>query len=271
MWRLHSSGSRPSLNRSIVITRLRQVHVDWELPTHTLQRSSVAGFVSEMMNKISMLAGGAFPLLVLAIPLLALPMVLNRDRWMRFVLLISTLFLVIILLNTWMWPHYAAPAVGLAFILMLQAWREVRVWRWRGRACGRFIMRASLILLIFSLAPTCLGFYNYYSFGGAAGLRRGKRSLNKLKHEPGQHLVVVRYGGLESIHHEWIFNEADIDHAKSVWAREMDPAQNRKLLEYFKDRHVWLLKADTATPTLVPYTDETSRFAKPPLLNHPSR
>lgn len=251
--------------------RLRQVHVDWELPTHTLQRSSVSGFVSEMMNKISILASGAFPLLVLAIPLLALPMALNRDRWMKFVLLISALFLVIILLNTWMWPHYAAPAVGLAFILVLQALRYVRAWRWRGRPCGRFLVRASMMLFIFSLAPTCLGFYNYYSFGWGGWIETREKMIDKLKHEPGQHLVVVHYGGLESIHHEWIFNEADIDHAKIVWAREMDPSQNRKLLEYFKDRRVWLLKADTATPTLVPYPDETTRSAKPPLLNHPSR
>ncbi len=250
--------------------RLRQVHVNWELPTHTLQRSSVTGFVAEMMNKISILAGGAFPLLVLVIPLLALPLVLNRDRWMRFMLCVSAFFLLTILLNTWMWPHYAAPAVGLAFILVLQALRYVRAWRWRGQPCGRFIARASLVLFILSLAPTCLGLYNYYSFGWGGWIETREKMIAKLKSEPGQHLVVVRYGGLESIHHEWIFNEADIDHAKIVWAREMDPEQNRRLLDYFKDRRVWLLMAETATPALVPYTDKTIRFAKLPLLNRPS-
>jgi hypothetical protein len=54
--------------------------------------------------------------------------------------------------------------------------------------------------------------------------------------------VIVRYGPAHSFEKEWVCNEADIDSAKVVWAREMDSAQNRKLLEYFKDRHVWLVE-----------------------------
>ena len=38
-----------------------------------------------------------------------------------------------------------------------------------------------------------------------------------------------------------------------VWAREMDEAQNRKLLQYFKDRQVWLLETDIESPKLAPY------------------
>jgi hypothetical protein len=40
-----------------------------------------------------------------------------------------------------------------------------------------------------------------------------------------------------------------------VWAHEMDSAQNRKLLEYFQERQVWLLEVDqqNSSPKLVPY------------------
>jgi hypothetical protein len=41
-----------------------------------------------------------------------------------------------------------------------------------------------------------------------------------------------------------------------VWAREMDAAHNRKLLEYFKDRQVWLVEEDHVPPKLVPYPHE---------------
>jgi hypothetical protein len=54
---------------------------------------------------------------------------------------------------------------------------------------------------------------------------------------------------------EWVYNEADIDGSKVVWAREMDSVQNRKLVEYFKDRHVWLVEVgrDGSSPELKPY------------------
>ena len=54
---------------------------------------------------------------------------------------------------------------------------------------------------------------------------------------------------------EWVYNEADIDGAKVVWAREIDSAQNRKLFDYFKDRHVWLVEVGEgrSSPELSPY------------------
>jgi hypothetical protein len=50
-------------------------------------------------------------------------------------------------------------------------------------------------------------------------------------------------------------NDADIDGAKVVWARDMGMAQNRKLLEYFRDRDVWLVEVDQydSPPKLTPY------------------
>jgi hypothetical protein len=56
-----------------------------------------------------------------------------------------------------------------------------------------------------------------------------------------------------------VYNAADIDNAQVVWAREMDMVQNRKLLEYFKDRHVWLAEVDNnaMSPKLVPYPRES--------------
>jgi hypothetical protein len=78
-----------------------------------------------------------------------------------------------------------------------------------------------------------------------------------LKQQGGQHLIVVRYGPRHSSHQEWVYNEADIDNSRVVWAREMDPARNRRLLEYFKNRHAWLLDVDddSKPAQLEPYSE----------------
>jgi hypothetical protein len=56
------------------------------------------------------------------------------------------------------------------------------------------------------------------------------------------------------VYHEWVYNEADIDRAKVVWARDMGAAQNKELIDYFQDRHVWLVEADGSPPTVLPYS-----------------
>ena len=67
----------------------------------------------------------------------------------------------------------------------------------------------------------------------------------KLEHTPGKHLIIVRYCEDHNIHDEWVYNGAEIDDAKVLWAREINPEQNAKLFAYFKDRKIWLVTPDT--------------------------
>jgi hypothetical protein len=54
---------------------------------------------------------------------------------------------------------------------------------------------------------------------------------------------------------DWVYNGAEIDGAKIVWARDMGPSSNRELLDYYPQRRVWTLDADNVSPTLSPYKD----------------
>jgi len=50
-----------------------------------------------------------------------------------------------------------------------------------------------------------------------------------------------------------VYNPADIDGAKVLWARDMGPSQNKELIDYFRDRTVWLVEADDTPATVSPY------------------
>ncbi len=90
-------------------------------------------------------------------------------------------------------------------------------------------------------------------FHSPRGFQERAEVLRNLEAKPGQQLVIVRYGDGHDPDREWVYNAADIDRSKVVWAREMDPARNRQLLDYFRGRQAWLLEADAVPPRLSAY------------------
>lgn len=77
---------------------------------------------------------------------------------------------------------------------------------------------------------------------------------NQLAQAPGRQLVFVRYWPRHIFQDEWVYNAADIDGARVVWARDLGPAENEALRHYYPDRTVWLLEPDARPPRLTPYT-----------------
>ena len=71
--------------------------------------------------------------------------------------------------------------------------------------------------------------------------------------------MFVRYDRFHDPGDEWVYNGADIDGSQVVWARELDPESNAKLMRYFSDRTVWLVEPDRRPPRLVPYRTAPSR------------
>jgi hypothetical protein len=150
----------------------------------------------------------------------------------------------------WLAAHYAAPLTAVTLALLVEGLRRLRRWRFAGRPAGVFLSRAFLLLCLglpFVAKPLGLS-----AIPGPASLCPTETGnveraeiVRKLSSAPGVHLVIVRYSSAHDFHHEWVYNEADIDRAKVVWARDRGPQENRRLLDYFKGRTFWLLEADS--------------------------
>ena len=181
---------------------------------------------------------------VFTLALLGLPAVW-RDRRMRGPLLIGSLFLLALLVETWIHPHYFAPATALFYLLLMQSLRHLRQWRWGDRAIGFSFAQAipwsCLALVLLRLAA--ISAHADIMTWPRGNLDRA-RVLNKLKSLPGHQLVIVRYAASHNPENEWVYNDADIEHAKVVWARDMGDHDNEELLEYFKGREIWTLYPD---------------------------
>jgi hypothetical protein len=71
---------------------------------------------------------------------------------------------------------------------------------------------------------------------------------------PGEHLVLVRYSKDHNSGEEYVYNAADIDRAKIVWAREIPGVDVKPLLTYFHNRDVWLYEPDEDDSAVQPYS-----------------
>jgi len=190
----------------------------------------------------------------LTIPMLAFPSII-RDHRMRFPLIASAVFLLALSVENWFSPHYFAPAMGLLLLILLQSLRHLALWQWRGRNVG--------ITLVWAVPAICGAVVILRLFGFVAmasvntPFSRGDvdrtRILRSLESSPGRHLVIVQYGNAHNVGREWVYNRADIDGAKVVWARDMGASKNVELIRYFSDRKIWSVNVDESPPRLQPY------------------
>jgi len=105
------------------------------------------------------------------------------------------------------------------------------------------VRAAALVALL--LAP----FHRYYvQLFPAVDLRA--RIAAQIESNPGTDLVIVRYAPNHNSREEWVYNRADIDRAKIVWAREIPGVNMQPLLDYFRGRNVWLVEPDENPPKL---------------------
>ena len=190
----------------------------------------------------------------LSIPFLTMPW-LVFDRRVRFLMIQALWCGIWLLLVTYFQPHYAAPLTAGVFAIIAQAIRHLRLWKLKSYRVGIFASRLIIVLLVArAFSP---GTAKVHSSQRGWNLSRAQIA-GQLQATPQKHLVIVRYAPDHDVHHEWVHNAADIDGAKIVWAREIPGQDLKPLLDYYRDRQIWLLDADTHPPQLKPYPSDAT-------------
>jgi hypothetical protein len=68
-----------------------------------------------------------------------------------------------------------------------------------------------------------------------------------------KHVILVRYTEKKNPHEEWVYNSADIDSQDVIWAHDLGPVENARLVKYYNDRKIWLYQPDLDPGRLDPY------------------
>jgi hypothetical protein len=177
--------------------------------------------------------------------LIALPCAV-RDRRLRVPWMIGGIFVIGLAVEVWFMPHYFAPAAALLYLILMQCARHLRWFAWNGRPVGIALVRAisvvyvATVLLRLGLAFTHLHPEKEWQHGDMVRAA----IVRELEALPGQQVVLVRYAPGFDLDREWVFNGADIDSQKIVWARDMGAERNQELLDYYRGRKFWEVEAD---------------------------
>ncbi|MBZ5526891.1 MAG: hypothetical protein LAN71_03180 [Acidobacteriia bacterium] len=178
----------------------------------------------------------------------------------RFLLLVGLITGIGLTLPIYSNPHYAAPLTCVFYALILMAMSSVRQHAGdrTGAALTRVVPIVCLAMLLIRSASPLLHISPPVVIPAWCSpqfqILPRARILDTLQTLEGNHLVIVHYDKTHDPINEWVYNAADIDGAKVVWARDMGMEKNQELINYFSNRRVWFIEPDNASPQVSPYS-----------------
>jgi hypothetical protein len=241
-----------------------------EVTIHGEGPLTFGGFLGLLGNSVRYYRFFFFPALYLALPAFLAGIREYRFLWVLLCLLGYALGTNV---DPYFQPHYVAAITCLCVLMSVKGLERLSAWRIRGAPAGRQAATAILLLcaahfgLWYGLhataserllsGPARFETWDFINWGDP----EGRIAINRrLAEAPGRHLVFVHYWPSHRFR-TWIRNAADIDHARVVWALDLGPAENQKLLHYYPDRTAWVIEPDARPPILTTYqTEETSPF-----------
>ena len=160
--------------------------------------------------------------------------------------------------ETFHFAHYAAPGWAAA-ILMIAIWVS-RVWSWRLSSFPAGKVLAFAVVL----SPASRPLLHYVEHirkpapdAQRWGIQRAEL-IDSLSKRDKRQLIIVRYPyPAWRVRDEWVYNSADIDAQRVIFAHDLGAVKDRELLAYYPDRDSWLLTFDPVSGQykLSPYTE----------------
>jgi hypothetical protein len=237
------------------LTREQQLDYEQQSQVHGPDTDTFARYWQRWASRIRF-----YRFFVLAPLYLVLPAFLLRLREYRFAWVLLTIFLFSLGTNfyPYFYTHYIA-ALTCLFVLISVIGLE-RLSRWNEQVARILLLLcAAHFIFWYGLhasrdeelyaAMTPFETWAAINHGDPQGRIAIRRQLDAA---PGRQLVFVRYWPRHQFE-EWVHNAADIDNARIVWARDLGPEEDQKLLQYYPDRTAWLLEPDAHPPRLQSY------------------
>lgn len=240
---------------------MRAVYVFHEIPNLLMAKQNFSYLVKNRVSTYYIFFLWPFLLLVG-------PCVYEIWRSKLRVALISVAFVTAsLLMQIWQaQPHYAAPATGAVFLLVLFSLRHFRNSRseyavWGARALV-------IVFAVMLISPIAEILYDPYGIRGFVAPERGPKQQKidpvlqnierdrierELEARGGKHLIIVHYNFGDIPTTEWVYNKADLDNAPVIWARDRGYEQNKPLLNYYAGRQVWYVEHTDPIARLMPY------------------
>jgi hypothetical protein len=226
---------------------MERFYTQWETHYQSVDKLHTwGGWTGVEKTRLRMAKNVLFSKGSLVLCALFLGFVLRRSG-ARFLAIALAAFMIGLAVEGWAQIHYFGPVIGAAAALKMLTLRRLSAIRFGGRRLG--LALASALLL-------CGGIdlLRHLDFKPASDpfprQRAGVESA--LEAQPGAHVALVRYAEDHNPIEEWVYNKADTDTSKVIWARDMSPQEDQRLFDYFKGRHFWLLTPDADPLHLTP-------------------
>jgi hypothetical protein len=191
-------------------------------------------------------------------PVLTVPLIMLGRVWRRRRMLILGVCggLAAILLEGASSPHYLAPATVMIVAILVECCRYLHAARVR---ILPLLPAAMALVLTLRLGSEELHLPYTQALNYQSWCCRVEGDLNKaritaaLDRLPGRHLVFVRAKTDPAKLFQWIYNDADIDGSRIVWARDLGAERNAELTAYFAGRDVWMVNPNVEPAAISRY------------------